>query len=137
MKKLVFMSLLSALTLGLGQSAFADFGDVLFPTAVGAGIGGAIGGGRGAGIGAAVGFGAGALSSSARDRDGYYYDDYGYGYSRPVKYRRSSYRQPTYYESDDYGYSRPAKYRRSTYYRQPMYYESDNSDVYSEPFYRD
>lgn len=94
MKKLLFLSLLA---LGVTPAIFADFGDVFGPTVAGATIGGIAGGGRGAGIGAAVGFGVGAMSSSARDRDGYYrdgyyddgyYSDYDYGYSRPVRYRQ-------------------------------------------------
>ena len=100
MKKLMILSLL-ALT-SITPAIFADFGDVFGPTVAGATIGGIAGGRRGAGIGAAVGFGAGALSSSARDRryyrDGYYndgyYSDYDYGYSRPTRRYRQRIHRP-------------------------------------------
>jgi hypothetical protein len=101
MKKLVVLSLLSALILGFTPGIYADFGDVLFPTAVGAGIGGAVGGGRGAAIGAGVGFGVGLMNESSQGNGRYYRDRYyrnDYEYERPIKYRRGGnyYREPVY-----------------------------------------
>ncbi len=108
MKKLVLAALLALTT--ITPALLADFGDVLMPTAVGAGLGGAFGGGRGAAIGAGVGLGVGLMGESRR-RDRYYYDDY-----------------------DNYGY-RPVKYRGTgTYYRQPVYqqpyFDNDGRKVY-------
>lgn len=107
MKKLILSVFLALMA--ITPSIFADFGDVLFPTAVGAGLGGAFGGGRGAAIGAGVGFGVGVMNeASRRDR---YYRDYDSGYERPIKYRRTG-----------------------TYYRQPVYqqpyYDAEGNKVY-------
>jgi hypothetical protein len=94
MKKLI-LSFLAALMISFTSAVFADFGDILGPTITGAAIGGIAGGSRGAGIGAGVGFGLGLINSAEQDRRrAYYYDDY--GYSRPVRYRRTYYRQPVY-----------------------------------------
>lgn len=95
MKKLSFLALL---IFGIASTINADLGDVLVPTAVGAGIGGAVGGGRGAGIGAGIGFGIGLMNESSRNNGRYYQDRHydGYGDYRSRRSRGNYYREPVY-----------------------------------------
>lgn len=98
------LALLSLLALAVSANMSADFGDVLVPTAVGAGIGGAVGGGRGAGIGAGVGLGVGLMNSASRDRDRAYNRNYNnYDYNGDYGYRTGrgyQSRYINYYSSD-------------------------------------
>lgn len=96
------LALLSLLALAVTANISADFGDVLVPTAVGAGIGGAVGGGRGAGIGAGVGLGVGLMNSASRDRDRAYYRNYNNDYNGDYGYRTGRANQSQYinYSSD-------------------------------------